>query len=144
MKSRPNLETETPLVAQAVAEGVLEEAAVWLRTELPRNWVRQIAAQARRTYARHPHFRRLMRSPGNAGRDWLWAFARHWLATLIQEHDAQLYARLPADYARGEALEDATPAPHPDLTLRVRSALSIKGRGDTQSDVRAVEFRGVR
>ncbi len=64
--------------------GVWAEACAWLDADLPRPWVNRLAARARAVYARNPRFQKIIRRNGNAGRDWLWAFTRHWLAALIQ------------------------------------------------------------
>src|SRR3989441_11173447 len=41
---------------------------------------------------------------GSKGRDYLWAFARHWLAGLIWERRPHLDALLPSSYCRGHPL----------------------------------------
>jgi hypothetical protein len=100
-KPAPRIELDTPIVPRAVAMGVCEEACVWLHEELPREWVNKLAARANVIYARNPRFRRLLRCQGNAGRDWLWAFTRRWLAALIRKYRPDLHARLPAHYSVG-------------------------------------------
>jgi hypothetical protein len=62
-------------------------------------------------YEHNASFRRLLRRPGNAGRDWLWAFTRHWLYSLLNCRRPELYARLPQDYALGEDLPAPEAAP---------------------------------
>ena len=52
----------------------------------------------------NPRFRRLLRQPGNAGRDRLWAFMRHWLSALILKHRPDLHRRLPSSYNVGHPL----------------------------------------
>jgi hypothetical protein len=94
----------TPIVPAAVAREVWSEAVVWLGEELPRGWVVRLVAKAETVFSRHPGFRRRLRLEGNAGRDWLWAFMRHWLAALIWKHRRELYDRLPASYSVGEPL----------------------------------------
>ena len=98
------IEEDTPIVPRAVAETVWEEARVYLQTELPRAWRRRLAIRADRVYRRNAHFRDLMGRSGDAGRDWLWAFTRHWLAALLRKHHPELHRRLPAEYNVGASL----------------------------------------
>lgn len=105
MKPRtPQIELDTPLVPRAVAEAVREEAEVWLGEPLPRRWRVELIARANTVYARNPRFRARLRRGADAGRDWLWAFMRHWLAALIQRHRPHLHARLPQSYNVGHPL----------------------------------------
>ena len=90
-----------PIIPRAVAEGVWEEVCVWLDQELPREWIRRLAIQADVIYARNPRFRRRLRHKGNAGRDYLWMFTRHWLAAMIHRHNYDLYVLLPASFSVG-------------------------------------------
>ena len=98
---RPRLETDTPIVPRAVAMSVWAETCAWLGEELPRQWVNRLAAHANVIYARNPHFRKILQRSGNTGRDWLWAFTRHWLAARIKKHRPELHARLPQSYNVG-------------------------------------------
>ena len=100
----PRIADDTPLVPQAVASAVWEEASLWLGEELPRAWLGQLAERAEAVYASNARVRRRLRSPGHEGRDWLWAFTRHWLAALIWKNRRALYARLPASFSVGHPL----------------------------------------
>ena len=71
---------------------------------VPRAWRRRLAIRADRVYRRNAHFRDLMGRSGDAGRDWLWAFTRHWLAALLRKHHPELHRRLPAEYNVGASL----------------------------------------
>ena len=95
---------DTPLVPGAVACGVWEEATAWLGEELPREWLSRLTERAEAVYTSNARIRRRLRGPGNGGRDWLWAFTRHWLAALIWKHRRPLYSRLPASYSVGQPL----------------------------------------
>ncbi len=106
-RARATIAELTPIVPAAVARAIWSEAVVWLGEELPRDWVVWLVAKADTVFSRNPGFRRRLRLQGNAGRDWLWAFMRHWLAALIWKHRRELYDRLPASYSVGEPL----PAP---------------------------------
>ena len=105
------IEQETPLVPRAVAEAVWEEASVWLGEELPRAWLIRLTDRAEAVYASNPRVRRKLRGPGNGGRDWLWAFTRHWLAALIWKHRPELHPRLPGSYCVGDALPQKLSVP---------------------------------
>src|SRR5437867_345099 len=98
------IETDTPIIPRAVAEAVWEEANVWLDEELSRQWVAELAERADVIYHHNARFRHLLRQPGNAGRDWLWAFTRHWLAGLIWRYRHDLYECLPRSYSAGRGL----------------------------------------
>jgi hypothetical protein len=98
------IEHETPLVPRAVAAAVWEEVGAWLGEELPRAWLVRLTERAEAAYASNARMRRRLRSPGSAGRDWLWAFTRHWLAALIWKHRRPLSTRLPASYSVGHPL----------------------------------------
>ncbi len=98
------IEADTPILPRAVAAAVCDEAAGGLGTELPVEWVSMLEARARAVYSRNPKFRRLIRGPGNSGRDWLWAFSRHWLAARLQRDRPSLYGWLPSAYKVGHPL----------------------------------------
>jgi len=98
------IETDTPLVPDAVAAAVLEEATVWLAESLPLAWRNELAERANAIYARNARFRRRIRGTGTTGREWLWAFTRHWLAGLLYEQRPHLHERLPDRYKMGRPL----------------------------------------
>jgi len=93
-----------------VAGAVLEEASAWLGADLPKEWTAALADKAVVLYARHRRFRCLVNQSGDRGRDWLWAFMRHWLSALVYHHNPALYSRLPVSYSAGGPLlpRDAT------------------------------------
>jgi hypothetical protein len=95
---------DTPIVPSAIAAAVVEEAGVWLGQPLPRRWIRELTAYANTVYAHNPSFRRKVRGQGTTGRDYLWAFVRHWLSGLMWERRPQLRARLPNSYCVGHPL----------------------------------------
>lgn len=104
MKRVPRIDLDTPLVPRAVAEGVCEEAGVWLDQPLPRRWVRELTAYANSVYAHNARFRRKVRGPGNSGCDYLGVFVRHWLCGLLWERRPHWHAHLPASYNAGQPL----------------------------------------
>ncbi len=93
-RNRRRIEDDTPIVPEAVAEAVWEEACVWLNEQLPREWIRRLAVRANVAYTRNTHFHRTLRRQGNAGRDWLWAFSRHWLAALSRTRCSRRRGRI--------------------------------------------------
>jgi hypothetical protein len=109
--SPPRIELETPVVPQAVAAAVWEEVSLWLGEELPRAWLTRLTERAEAVYASNERVRRRLRGPGNGGRDWLWAFTRHWLAALIRQHRPDLHARLPGSYSVGHPLPQKMSVP---------------------------------
>jgi hypothetical protein len=100
-KSR-SIEEETVIAPWIVASSVWEEASVWLKEELPREWIERLARMAENLYLLNSQFRRRARGRGNAGRDYVWAFMRHWLSALLYRRRPGLYARLPDRYALGD------------------------------------------
>ncbi|HLX60672.1 MAG TPA: hypothetical protein VKX17_05265 [Planctomycetota bacterium] len=105
MNRRHRLESETPLLPELVAQRVLGEAERWLEVRLPDEWTRSLARRAAACYQRNPRFRYWLRRPGNAGREWLYAFMRHWLSALILRNRPHLYRALPFDYCVGAPLK---------------------------------------
>lgn len=107
--TRASIVAETPLVPRAAAEAVWEEACELVGEELPGEWIVVLIEKAEVIYSRSTRYRRRLRGSDRSGRDWLWAFMRHWLAALLLEHRPAWYARLPVRYAVG----------NPDPTARV-------------------------
>jgi hypothetical protein len=101
---RPGLERDTALMPWLIAESVCGEAARFLGVEMPARYAAWIEARAELAYARNDRFRKLMRSPGDAPRDWLRAFMRHWLAGLLGTERPDLYECLPDTFSIGHPL----------------------------------------
>ena len=102
----PSIEEATEIVPLWVAESIVNEADAWLRTALPPEWPATFAAKAERCFAGHRQFYRLLSARGangNAGRDNLRRFMRHWLASRLARERPALYRRLPAGYALGHS-----------------------------------------
>jgi len=100
MKPR-TIETDTPLLPLFIAEAVVAEAGGFLQTELPDDFARRLAERAEHLYNVNPGFRRKLRARGNAGRDYLYSFMRHWLHGLLKAERPRLADRLPAAFASG-------------------------------------------
>lgn len=112
---RARIEDDTPIVPAAVARGVCEEASSWLGEALPRDWALELAERANVIYQHNGPFRRRLRAAGNAGRDLLWSFTRHWLCALLASRRPDLAARLPSSYAAGQNLPPREQAVAPRL-----------------------------
>lgn len=106
---RPGIERQTELMPWLIADSVLGEASRWLRTDLPPEWADWLDARAERCFARHRQFHRLVSARGaggNAGRENLCKFMRHWLAGRLSRERPALFRRLPRACALGRALPD--------------------------------------
>lgn len=101
---RPGIERDTELMPWLVADSVLHEASQFLGESLPPEWADWLDQRAERCYAKHAHFRRLIRRRGNTGRDYLFKFFRHWLASRLRRERYGLFVRLPKEYGVGEPL----------------------------------------
>jgi hypothetical protein len=101
---RPQLETSTPIVALAIARQVVEEASLWLGTPLPGRYAAGLAHRARRVFAHSELYRPRFAAAGDAGRDRLYVFMRHWLAARLAAERPALFVRLPRSYCTGEPL----------------------------------------
>lgn len=92
---------ETTLLPWLVAEAVCGEAARALGTQEPYRHAPALAARAVRLYDVNPPFARRLRARGEAGREWLCAFLRHWLAAALHRTDPRLARALPPGFALG-------------------------------------------
>lgn len=100
----PQLEDCTPIVAIAIARQVVEEASLWLGAPLPARYAAGLAHRARRVFAHSELYRPRFASAGDAGRDRLYIFMRHWLAARLAVERPALFAQLPRSYRTGEPL----------------------------------------
>ena len=109
---RPGIERETQLMPWLIADSVLGEAGRFLETELPPEWADWLDARAERVFARRGQFHRLISSEGNggnAGRDQLYKYMRHWLASRLARERPALFRRLPRSYALGAEIQTGCP-----------------------------------
>lgn len=80
------IEEDTPIIPGAVAESVLAEASRLLDIDLSPDLTEWLSGYATAVYANNPKFRKAINSEanhGNAGRDTLYAYMRHWLSSEI-------------------------------------------------------------
>jgi hypothetical protein len=101
---RPGLERDTELMPWLIAETVCDEVSRFLDEPLPDRYAGWLDAKAERCYANNSHFRKLMRGQGNAPRDRLLAYMRHWLAAFLDLERPDLYQCLPEGFNLGHRL----------------------------------------
>ncbi len=134
---RPGLERDTQLMPWLIAETVCGEVSQILGLDLPVRYAVWLEAKAELCYSGHRHFHKLMRGRGNAPRDWLYVFMRHWLGSLLQLERPDLCRCLPMSFAYGQRLPrgmqvDFIPAPcgwDPSRVTRHRSWAWLARRG---------------
>jgi len=98
------LERDTLLTPEWVAESVVQEAERFLKADLPEGFAERLAAKAQHLYPRHKHFRQMLNRPGNTGRNNLYMFMRHWTAGWLKRERSALYKKLPWSFGQGRAL----------------------------------------
>lgn len=98
---QPQIALRTQLVPLTAAREVVDEASHWLGQRLPTRYAFGLAARAHVTYANSPSFRRTVEGLGDAGREKLYLYLRHWLAARLHTERPHLFARLLRDYATG-------------------------------------------
>lgn len=103
------LERDTLLMPEAIAESVVQEAERFLNAELPADFAERLAAKAHYLYPRHRHFHKMLNRPGNRGRDNLYVYMRHWTASWLKRERYGLFKRLPWEYALGRRLPVTAP-----------------------------------
>jgi hypothetical protein len=97
-----SIETETCLLPGIIADGVCQEAAVALDSDIPLEYSDRLAEHAEVCYKAGARWSSLIRSTrGTTGRDTLYAFMRHWLAGYLNKEHHDLFVRLPSGFAVG-------------------------------------------
>lgn len=98
------LERDTLLTPEWVAECVVQEVERFLKAELPENFAARLAAKAHYLYPRHKHFHKGLNRPGWRGRENLLMFMRHWTAGWLKRERSALYKKLPWCFSNGRQL----------------------------------------
>ncbi len=88
------LERDTLLTQEWVAECVVQEVERFLKADLPENFAERLAVKAHYLYPRHKHFHKGLNRPGNRGRENLLMFMRHWTAGWLKRERPALYKKL--------------------------------------------------
>jgi hypothetical protein len=98
------LERDTLLTPEWIAASVVQETERFLQTDLPASFAERLAAKAHRLYPRHKHFHKVLNRPGNAGRDYLYMYMRHWTYGWLKRERYTLYKNLPWSFGQGRRL----------------------------------------
>jgi hypothetical protein len=98
------LERDTLLTPEWVAECVVREVERFIKADLPENFVERLAAKAYYLYPRHGHFHKSLNRPGQRGRENLLMFMRHWTAGWLKREHYALYKKLPWSFGNGQRL----------------------------------------
>ena len=98
------LERDTLLTPEWVAESVVQEVERFLKAEVPENFAERLAAKAYHLYPRHKHFKKMLNRPGNAGRNNLYMYMRHWTASWLKRERPTLHKKLPYSFGNGQRL----------------------------------------
>jgi len=99
-----DIEEGASLVPEIVAESVIEEVERFLDTGIPHRemTVQGLSMQARATYKANAAWRTKIND--RWGRERLYAFMRHWLASDLKKTAPAIYAKLPSSFSRGVAI----------------------------------------
>lgn len=104
MARRRNLDRDTPLSAEAVADRVVEEVEVCFGQLRARQKVAdKVAATMRRVYRSNDRWAAKV----NRARDprpFVYGFARHWLSSEIRKTDPAVFRALPREFMVGHEL----------------------------------------
>ena len=98
------LERDTLLTPEWLAECVVQEAERFLKADLPKNFAERLAARAYHLYPRHRHFHKGLNRPGWRGRENLLMFMRHWTAGWLKRERNPLHKKLPYSFGMGQQL----------------------------------------
>ncbi len=100
------LERDTLLTPEWIAESVVQEVERFLNADLPENLAARLAAKAHHLYPRHQHFHKMLNRPGNRGRDNLYMYMRHWTTGWLKRERPALYKQLPWSFGQGRPLPE--------------------------------------
>jgi hypothetical protein len=96
------IERDTLLTPEWVAESVVQEVERFLNAHLPDNFAERLAAKAQHLYPRHQHFHKGLNRPGNRGRENLLMFMRRWTAGWLKRERNPLHKKLPYSFGMGK------------------------------------------
>ena len=89
------IDEDTAICPEIIAYAVLREVAQFENRNLPKKYASWLARQTRLLYRQNAACRKQIRRPGNAGRDWVYAFCRLWLAARLYRERYQSLLKLP-------------------------------------------------
>ena len=120
------IEDDTPILPYMVADNVIDEVGNCVPLDMSpaeqRALADKLADRADTVYASNETFRRKIRGRGNTGRDTLYAFMRHWLASELKKTRPRVFAKLPSSFMNGEQL-DCHALRHAHATKKSRARL---------------------
>lgn len=97
-----NIEDETPIMPWIVADSAIGDAQSHLPrdVEIPnsRDLADELSDYANKIYKRNERFRKKIRARGNSGRDTLFMFMRHWIASFLHDKHRAIFNQLPRGY----------------------------------------------
>jgi hypothetical protein len=100
------IEDDTPIMPWVVADSVIREIERYLwptgdcglrGPQSAEDLTEKLAGKANTIYQRNEQFRRKIRGNGNAGRDYLYMFMRHWVAGECKDRGL----KVPDSFANG-------------------------------------------
>ena len=92
------------MLPEVIAQSAVWEVSAFLDMHIPRRYERWLALKADVCFQKNDRFRRSMRGRGNAPRDTLRMFMRHWLAALLGTERPDLLSYLPEPFDLGHPL----------------------------------------
>lgn len=109
------IEDDTPILPHVVADVVISEVERCFPLKMSdresRALADKLADRADRVYQVNEQFRRQIRARGDRGRDTLYAFTRHWLASELRRTRRGVFDQLPSDFRMGAPLHCPTRRP---------------------------------
>lgn len=99
-----DIHTETILLPDVMAEKIIEELIYMgvAQTEAAQSeLVNHLIERAEKTFKSSAEFRKKLKAKGNAGRDSLYSFMRHWASAYIKKHDPAQFKKLSKGFSNG-------------------------------------------
>ena len=98
-----DIAADTSIIPEAVAEAVVDDVQNLTGENLKNHRAAEnhLVGHAEAVYAHNVTFRKKVQSEadhGNAGRDYLYMFMRHWLASWLKKHESKVFRKLPHGY----------------------------------------------
>lgn len=105
------IEQDTPILPDVVARTIIEDVRNFTGRRFSREgmYLQALVERAAGLYLHSPSFRKKIRAAGNSGRDYLYAFMRHWYAGILMDNESVAVYQLRQagvwnDFANGRAL----------------------------------------
>lgn len=99
---KPSLiENDTPLLPDVIAEAVARECCALTESDKPAKFAPMLAKRAQTIYDCNTAFRAGVRRSGERGRDYLYAFMRHWISSEVRKSLPELWPKITTRFACG-------------------------------------------